>query len=215
MKTRIAIAIAAALALAACTPPDTGASGSPAPVATVTVTATHSAAASPAPIVPGPPDFDFDFTHFEGAQIGSTWSQMSTQIGVEVAGAYDCPWYGSLWSTERISTWAFTDPDNPNGPSMFFLTRRSSDAVTGPYPRNPEGVGVGSTQAEILAAYPSAVVSAWSDLSAGDLTLITVPDPASSAKYIFALSLGETKVDMLMWGNAVGEGQWGHLCSGL
>lgn len=216
MITRSAIVLAATLALAACTPPDPASSGSPDPVPTVTVTATVTPSPSAAPAAPEEPDFDF--THFEGAQIGSTWSQMSTQIGVEVGGAYDCPWFGSLWSTELVYTWAFTDASNPTAPSTFFYTYRSLDSMTGPYPRNAEGVGVGSTQAELLAAYPAAVVSSWSDEAAGDLTLITVPDPdpASSSQYIFALSNGETRVDMLMWGTAPHLGQqWGHLCSGL
>lgn len=210
MMTRRAITLAAILALAACTPPDPTSSGSAGPVPTVTVTASPSAA----PAAPEAPDFDF--THFEGAQIGSTWSQMSTQIGVEVGGAYDCPWFGSLWSTELVNTWAFTDASNPTAPSRFFLTYRSLESTTGPYPRNAEGVGVGSTQAELLAAYPAAAVSSWRDEAAGDLTQVTVPDPSSSSRYIFAFSSGETRADMLMWGTDPNMGgQWGHLCSGL
>lgn len=214
MKPFAAVAVVAAMSLAACTPDDADASGSPGPVPTVTVTATVTPEPSAAPEPPPAPDFDF--THFEGAEIGSSWTDMSSQMGVAVGGAYDCPWFGSLWSTELVHTWAFTDPDDPNGPSAFFLTMRSLDSTAGPYPRNSEGVGVGSTQAEVLAAYPSATVSSWSDLTAGDLTLLTVPDPASSSRYIFAISNGESQVDMLMWGTDPNMGQqWGHLCSGL
>ena len=77
-------------------------------------------------------------------------------------------------------------------------------------------MGVGSTQAEVLAAYPSAVVDSYTDLGAGDMTRITVDDPASDSKYVFAIngSAGANVVDLLQWGPGAGT-QWSHLCSGF
>lgn len=81
----------------------------------------------------------------------------------------------------------------------------------GDLPRNAEGVGVGSTQAEVLAAYPAAVVDAYEDISVGPMTRITVDDPDSDANYVFALTDGSPVVNLLQWGSTTG-GQWAHLC---
>lgn len=219
MKTNLvlATAIGAALTLAACTPPDATDSSSPVPTATVTVTATPSPTADPP--APAAPDPDFDFTSYEGAQIGSTWAQMGAQIGLAVAGNYQCAWYGQLRATELVSTYAFTDVSSPDSAgSTFFYTLMSGASASGPFPRNAEGVGVGSTEAEILAAYPGAVVGSFDDLTVGPLTTITVPDPAGTSKYVFAISGNSpdpNMVDLLQWGSADAGTQWGHLCTGL
>ena len=219
MKTYFvaATAIGAALTLAGCTPPSPAASSSAGPVPTVTATVTVTVTPSPAPAPPPPPDFDF--TSYEGAQIGSTWAQMSTQIGLAVSGNYQCAWYGQLRGTEVVQTYAFTNASNPNGAgSSLFYTQVEDPSATGPFPRNAEGVGVGSTKAEVLAAYPSAVVGSVEDLSAGHIDTITVPAPAGGSKYVFGISgnsASPNTVDLLQWGGPSAGVQWGHLCSGL
>ncbi len=192
------------LAVAGCTDPG----GTPEPTVTVTVTATPE---------PGAPSSepDYGFTFFEEAQLGSTWSEMSTQLHYPVGGIEECPWYGALWNTELATTYAYTDHDNPNGlGSTMFYTNRLLAPEGASFPRNAEGVGVGSTMAELLAAYPDAVVGTHNDLGAGDLDTVTVDDPDSDSKYVFAFSLGNSTVDLLQWGPDAG-GQWSHLCTGF
>ncbi len=217
MHLVVATAIGAALTLAACTPTDT--TDASAPVATTTVTTTVTASPTASPPAPPAPAPDFDFTSYEGAQIGSTWAQMSTQIGLAVGGNYECAWYGQLRATELVWTYAFTDTSNPDSAgSTFFSTQMDGSSAAGPFPRNAEGVGVGSTKSELLAAYPSAVVGTYDDLTVGPLTTITVPDPAGGSKYVFAISGNSpdpNMVDLLQWGSADAGGQWGHLCTGL
>lgn len=199
-----------AIALAGCTPTgDPAGPGEPEPTVTVTVTPEPEA-----------PRADYGFTFFEEATMGSTWEQMSAQLHYPVAGIDQpwndsvCPWYGPIWNTELATTYAFMDSTNMAAGTRFFYTYDLVGTAGASFPRNAEGVGVGSTQAEILAAYPGAVVDSYTDLGAGEMTRITVDDPDSDSKYVFAIGTGNTTVNMLQWGPDAGS-QWSHLCTGF
>lgn len=178
----------------------------PEPVPTVTVTATETAEAQTAP--------DFGFTFFEQAQLGHTFAQAGAALHMPVIGMDSCPYYGAIWVTDAASTYAYTDAGNPGSGISLFYTIGLTGTASDPWPRNAEGVGVGSTQAEVLAAYPDAVTTSMTDLGAGDLTVITVDDPDSDSRYAFGFYAGSTTVDLLQWGQHAG-GQWSHLCGGF
>jgi len=135
---------------------------------------------------------------------------MSAALGFSVAGPAECPNYLPLDGTTDSITWYFTD-DLGHGFAVFYSQARSGIGV---YPRNAEGVGIGSTQAELLAGYPSAVVGTTHDLGAGDITTVTVDDPSSDSQYVFGFSSGSSTVDLLQWGLLAGN-QWSHLCGGF
>ena len=208
--TAIAIATTTAVLLAACSgePGDEPTSSAPvpepAPTVTVTVTETPEPEAAP----------DYGFTFFEQAHVGHTFAQAGAALHMPVIGMDACPYYGAVWNTDAASTYAFTDASEPGSGIDFFYTIGLTGTASDPWPRNAEGVGIGSTQAEILAAYPGATTASVNDLGAGDLTVITVDDPDSDATYAFAFYAGSSTVDLLQWGINAG-GQWSHLCGGF
>lgn len=201
-----AAALVAAFLLAGCAPLPSGGDdpGEPTTPPTVTVTAP-----APEPETAA----DYGFTFFREATLGSTWEEMSDQLNYPVIGMPQCPYYGPLWQTEAAFTGAFFDPDAVSDGAVFFYSMEAF-IETSDYPRNAENVGVGSTVASVLAAYPTAVESSHTDLGAGDLNLITVDDPASDSKYVFAYYPGNTRISLLQWGPGAGS-QWSHLCGGF
>ncbi|MBX9472993.1 hypothetical protein [Microcella sp.] len=207
MTVRIAattLALVTAIVLAGCATPAPPAAETPAP--TVTVTVTPTAETEPEALA------DFGFTYFRGGQLGAAdFATFSTQFGSPVTGIAECPWYAQVEEHSPDAwTYAFTDPEGVDPGILFFYTQDFSGG-SAPMPRNPEGVGVGSTQAEVLAAYPGAVVDAYEDISVGPMTRITVDDPDSDSMYVFALTDGSPVVNLLQWGTIAG-GQWAHLC---
>ena len=205
-----ATAFAAALALTACNPGEpvdpADAPADPTPAVTIFVTeeAEDEIGVNP----------DFGFTYFQGAELGQTFEEAGVALHMGVAGAFDCPYYGTLWSTEIGDTYAFTNFDSPGDGISLFYAQTFSDATGASWPRNAEGLGLGSTQEEILAAYPDAVVELVNDMGVGDITRILVDDQFSDSRYAFGITSGATAVDLLQWGPNAGN-QWSHLCGGF
>ncbi len=196
--------VVTSIALTGCATPAPPAAQTPAPTVTVTVEPTPE----PEPEVLA----DYGFTYFRGGQLSAPdFATFSTQFGSPVTGIAECPWYAQVETHGADAfTFAFTDPEGIDPGILFFYTQDFSAGAPG-LPRNAEGIGVGSTEAEVLAAYPGAVVDAYEDISVGPMTRITVDDPATDSKYVFAITEGSPAVNLLQWGTAAGT-QWAHLC---
>lgn len=193
-----AVAAIAVLVLSGCTPNP----NEPGPVPTVTVTVTPEPVTQP----------DYGFTYFHEATIGSTFEQMAAALHMPLNGYEECPHYGDVWGTVGSSVTAYIHPLTPSDGVTFFYMLESylgSDH----YPRNAEGIGIGSTVAEVLAAYPGAVQATFEDMGAGTLETITVSDPNSDSKYVFAAYPGHPVISLMQWGPGAGNG-WSHLCLG-
>lgn len=156
---------------------------------------------------------DYGFTYFEEADLGGSWDEMSAQLHYPLVGIRECPYYGEVWGTGLVGTYAFMDETDMAAGARFFFTTQGSAPATASFPRNAEGVGVGSSRAEVMAAFPDAVLGSMVDIGAGALTTITVEDPASDSKYVYGFNGGST-VYMLQWGPDAGM-QWSHLCGGF
>lgn len=202
-----------ALILVGCTPGGApSGAGSPTPGPTPTVTSAPTG--SPSPDTAAEPDFGFTFFH--GAQLGDGWDQMSSALGHAVGPEPACYYpYGPLETSGDVVTMASWDHEISSGVTIFYTFFLRNDA-TGPFPRNAEGVGVGSTRAEVLAAYPEAVVDISTPVGEAPVTRIRVGDPDSDSEYAFGISgyAGADVVDKLQWGTTGAGGVWEHLCGG-
>ncbi len=191
------------LALAGCTPAPAEPVAEPSPAVTATATATTTPTPEPTPAAPAP---DFGFTFFYDADLGETFADAG------VSPIAECPYLATLDNAAHYTS-AFSDSEAPDGPITFFYSNLGLESDIDTAPRNAEGVGLGSTQADLLAAYPGAVVGSTHDIGAGDIVIVTVDDPASDSQYVFGFQGESPVVNVLQWGTRAGI-QWSHLCGG-
>ena len=220
-------AFAALLTLAACTPPPPpGASApvtpagttapapdaSPAPSASSAATPTAAAPAAPDPAPAPAPETDYDFTRLYDLHIGDTFSDHSIAAGAVATPLAVCPWLADVtvpgqdpniylsWESEAF---------DPPGPTHTFIISGDVAAVaTFDSPLNAEGIGVGSTAAEVLAQYPDAV-SFTNDFTAfGTLTQIRVDAPHSGDRYYFWIDPATNRVFRIEFGEFFTDGYW-------
>ena len=112
-----------------------------------------------------------DFNRYASICLGMSFAEASTAMpGPIIAGQPECPWYAELLAIDDPGLYvaAVTYPENPGDEIFLFRmiwVGNPADAASFPAPATQQGISVGSTAAEVNAAYPSAAT-------------VTVDDPA-------------------------------------
>lgn len=234
-RTAIAIAALAVASLTACDPSTTdvspSASGTPTPSATSAASPTPDASVTtgPGPVVTpiaagDCPEFSddpdlamaaIDFNYFAGICTGMAFSQAEAASGLAVSGEVPCPWYAVLVSDEGLGYYvsALSPPETPGSEIWSFRMQwlgDPADASAYEMPSTPEGITIGSTEAQLNAAYPGATTFLVDDYARGprDERIVLGPD---SLAYVFDITSG--LVSEVTWGTRLTGGVQGEVCA--
>jgi hypothetical protein len=230
MKRILAIAAIALVTLAGCTSPAESPSPSASPSVTPSPSATPSATPSPSPTP----------TETAAAAECPTWSDDPDEAaaaigpisfaGVCIGHSFDdaiasgatltvpeaCPWVGELVAIDDPGLFvsAYSDPEDAGAYIDFFVMRwfgHPADATSFEMPSTAEGITIGATQAEVLAAYPDATEVEFDDLARGPRTQIVVP---TSPTTTYNFDIMDGVVIEVSWGeNLDMGGPNGDLCA--
>jgi hypothetical protein len=237
MKTsRLATAAVAsliALTLAACTP-----ASDPEPSASSSATVSDSPTPMPSPTdVPSPtataaPD-ELDCTawddgldeggiapiaanRYAGICAGMSFAEASgTFAGPPLTGIEVCPWITELVAMPDPGLYveAISYNDAPGDEIFMFRMFWVGDPAAAPsfeIPYTAEGISIGSTTAQVVAAYPTGTAIVREDMAAGTLDQIVVPI-TDDYTYVFDVTGG--LVNRMYWGERLAFGAQAELCA--
>lgn len=157
-----------------------------------------------------------DFNRYANICLGMSFAQASSAAqDPTIIGDAVCPWYATLldFSDPGFHVGAVTNPDNPGAAiSLFRMTWQSDQqsAVDFDAPSTPAGISVGSTTAQVKAAYPGSTDVVVNDPARGTRNQIVVNQPGGAA---FAFDVTEGFVTDIYWGSGVSQGAGGELCA--
>ena len=230
MRAALVAALAAAAfattALAGCTstPTETSPSASPSPSVTHTATPSPSAtpsetaAAAECPTWSDDPDYAaaaIGPISFAGVCVGQSFDE-AIATGAPITAPEQCPWYGQLVAQDDPGFYvtALSDPSDPGARISFFIMywfADPADAASFEMPRTAEGITIGSTADEVMAAYPTANEVTFDDIARGSRTQLVVP---TSATTTYNFDVVDGVVTEISWGEGLGEGgPNGDLCA--
>ena len=206
------LTLVACLLLAGCAPAASGSSTpSPAPAATPSP--------SPIPVVtpspsPSPDVAEIDFDRFTTIYLGMTFAEASAASGIAIQGEAMCPWFANIVVDDPVGLYVGTvSPIEAAGSEIwFFRMLWLDDPALAPadLPSTVEGITIGSTEAEVVAAYPSAVLTTVDDIARGTRTFYLVPGP-NDLTLIFDVQSG--LVSEITWGKRLTYGPPGEVCA--
>lgn len=230
MKSRLAAAAlvaALALALSACdgnlvipsTSPYPSESVSSTPSTTPTsASPTATAIADDCPAWTDDPDAAVAAiapNRFAGACVGMTFDE-ATANGTSVTGDEQCPWYATVISDDDLGYFVnvVKHGDDASGTIYLFMVKWFADPATAAsydLPATAEGITIGSTAGDVLAAYPGGTEVDFDDVARGARHQIVVPTDAATT-YNFDITDG--LVSEISWGADIAEGgPNGELCA--
>lgn len=235
----VVLLAASALTLAGCgseSPDLTAVTHEPATSSPLTASSTPSASpsvspepttpsATPGPVVGNPcdnPDATaeglpaIDFNRYANICLGMSFAEASAAMpGPPIAGDAQCLWYAELLAVDDPGLYvaAVTEPDDPGGEIFLFRMIWLGDpagAASFAAPETQEGISVGSTTAQVRAAYPSATAVTLDDPARGPRDQLVVAGPHSNS-LVFDVTSG--RVDTVYWGKRISQGAAGELCA--
>ncbi len=236
----VVLTLIAVAALSACEPVgDSGATPSPSVIAPVP--SMPSANLSPSPsAMPEPSAGDAggegdagawingfvlpgtDDVHF-GPDWGPTWyftktigEQFTDWPAADASVDGTCPWVASLTSYPEsvVYSIALSDPRGDTSTALSFRMG-NPDLDGAALPMNGEGITIGSSMDEVLAAYPGTTVQFFDDEAWGGVYEIDVFQEATDTHMFFWAWEPHGVVQEIQWGNFPNEVSWrGHTCDG-
>lgn len=146
--------------------------------------------------------------------MGMSFAEASAASGTPVQGEAMCPWFANIVVDDPVGPYVATTSyvENPGGEILFFRMLWLDDPALAPadLPRTAEGITIGSTVAEVLAAYPSATLTTVDDMSRGARSFFLVAGP-NDLTLIFDIESG--LVSEITWGARLMYGPPGEMCA--
>jgi len=190
------------------------ASPSPSPSPSATAAAAGDPCTDPSVSVVGLAAIDFD--RYQGICLGMSFAQASAAMsGQDVTGETACPWYATVVAVADPGLYvgAMTRPDDPGADIYLFRMTWQGDQATAAgfdAPATAANISVGSTTAEVMAAYPSATAVVVDDIARGTRNHLLVQGPSSTT---FDFDVTDGYVTDIYWGKGIPQGVNGELCA--
>jgi hypothetical protein len=157
-----------------------------------------------------------DFDRYAKICVGMSFAAASAAMpGPPIDGEAVCPWYALVLSVTDPGLYvaAITRADDPGAAIyMFRMSWQGDPAAAAAFgaPATVKGISVGSTTAQVTAAYPSATSVTFNDISRGPRTQLIVAGPGGTSM-VFDVTSGA--VSDMYWGKGIPQGVNGELCS--
>ncbi|MFO7244926.1 MAG: hypothetical protein DIU73_008620 [Actinomycetes bacterium] len=232
MKRLVPLALVSGslLVVAGCTTPAADPSPSPTVTASPVVTESPSPEPSPEPTSDAVeldcPTWDDGLdesglapiaaNRYAGICAGMSFEEASgTYAGPPLTGHEFCPWLAPIVAIDDPGLYvdAVSRPDAPGAEIFLFRMAWYGDlaaASSFEVPRNAEGISVGSTTAEVLAAYPGATQVSVDDMALGPREQIVVP---VTDEYTYVFDVTDGRVSFMYWGEGISSGATAELCA--
>ncbi len=198
-------------------------SASPTATATTTTTTTTTTATTTTAAIDCPTWNDasvenglasIDFNRFAGICVGMNYPEAAAASGLDIGGVAACPWVAEIVNDPAgLYVAALSSYDDPGASINFFhmlWMKDPSTASSYEMPATAEGITIGSTLAQMQAAYPSATHYTIDDMSRGPRDEWVVPG-TNGNEYIFDVIDG--LVSELNWGQLQPTGIQGEYCA--
>lgn len=222
-----ALGVVAVLAVAGCGPEDDASvTPSPSPVMSAepspstpaeTVEPEPTAMALDCPtwddgfVEPGSEIAAYNFNRFAGVCVGMSYDEAASRWPDAFEGNPSCPWVVDIATGDDLYIGAISEYESPGDDIRFFLARLWADPATFDAEElfaNEEGIRLGSTEGDVLAAYPDATFETYGDDAGMDHESWLVAGP-EGLNYVFDIYDGY--VTAIAWGDITVIP--GHICA--